>query len=80
MEIIQIAFGMPFKNQILPRDWDWSDFGPYYYNPNADYQSLAKRMLRDMPLDGPSCVSIKAGDRLVAIWSRYNERCELLGI
>ncbi len=79
MELIRFEFEMPFRDQILSPELEWGDI-ELFYNPNVDYQSLAKRMMRDMSIDGPSHVSIKVGDRLVATWSRYNERRELLSI
>jgi hypothetical protein len=79
MQPIQIEFRMPFENQTLPPEWDWQDFAPYY-NPEVNYLDIAKQTLRDIPFDGPSRVTIRAGNRLLAVWSRYNERRELLGI
>jgi hypothetical protein len=73
MPSIRVEFGMPFKGQAVSPDWVWGDIGDF--NPNVDYRKLAKRIARHLPLDGPSSVWIKTGDQLVAVWSRYSERC-----
>ena len=78
MEIIQIEFGMPFKGQSVPREWQWDAMG--IFNPNIDYRKLAKDVFRHLPHDGPSRVLIKAGDRIVGTWSRYNELLEQHGM
>jgi len=79
MTRISIEFGMPFRNQELPQDWVWDAF-EVEYDPNVDYQKLARLIVRSLPFDGPSNVQIKADDSVVAVWSKLSERCDQLGI
>ena len=72
MSRIRVEFGMPFKNQTVPHDWVWGEIGNF--NPNVDYPKLAKLIARRLPIDGPSNVWIKVGDRLLAAWSRPLEK------
>jgi hypothetical protein len=78
MEPIRIEFRMPFKGQTVAPEWEWGIMG--VFNPDIDYQKIAKRILRHMPLEGPSSVRIKAGDRLVGVWCRFSELCEQYGM
>jgi hypothetical protein len=69
MEPIRIEFGMPFKGQNVAPEWEWGIVG--IFSANVDYGNLARRILKDLPHDAPPRVTIKAGDRVVARWSRY---------
>jgi hypothetical protein len=78
MSRIRVEFGMPFEGQAVSADWVWDNLGDF--NPDVDYRKLARMIVQHLPLDGPSSVWIKAGDQLVAVWSRYSERCAQLGM
>jgi hypothetical protein len=78
MPTIRVEFGMPFQGQAVSHDWIWGDVGDF--NPNVNYHKLAKMIVQNLPVDGPSNVWIKTGGRLLAVWSRYSERCSQLGI
>jgi hypothetical protein len=68
---ISIEFGMPFKGQVVPPDWQWGVIGSY--KPNFDYLNFAKRLVRRLPPNGPSRLAIKFGDKVLASWSRDQE-------
>jgi hypothetical protein len=77
MTAVRIEFGISLKDQTVAREW--ADVEGIF-NPNIDYRALAKRVVRNLPLDGPTRVTIKAGDRIIAVWSQFSEYCEQLGI
>jgi hypothetical protein len=74
---VRIEFGMPFKGQPVPPEWEWGEIGEF--NSNFDYQAFAKRIWRRLPMDGPTRIAIKVGDCVVGIWSSYNDLCEHYG-
>jgi hypothetical protein len=76
--MIQIEFGMPFKAQAVPREWQWGAIG--IFNPRVDYQRMAKRIVRNLPNRGPTRVRITDGERLLAAWSRDEESIEQHGL